>query len=108
MPPRDTAPGQLSGTLLIHGDHVIGAEVAPSISVTSSKYPSPSLMGLMFTHKTWYLSAFRAVPAGDPSGLGAMNPDRHIYARYSQSVSSRVDQVLGKINVCVCLMLTQQ
>ncbi|KAG8217580.1 Cys/Met metabolism PLP-dependent enzyme-domain-containing protein [Butyriboletus roseoflavus] len=27
-----------------------------------------------------------------------MNPDGHVYARYSQSVSSRVDQVLGKIN----------
>jgi hypothetical protein len=39
MPPRDV-PGQLSGTLLLHGDHPVGAEVAPSISVTSSEYLS--------------------------------------------------------------------
>ncbi|KAF8559646.1 cystathionine gamma-synthase [Imleria badia] len=76
MSPRDAPPGQLSGTLLVHGDHATGAEVAPSISVTSSK----------------------AVLGGDPHGLGAMDPDRHVYARYSQSVTSRVEQVLGKIN----------
>ncbi|KAF9227840.1 cystathionine gamma-synthase [Gyrodon lividus] len=76
MSPRD-APGQLSGTLLVHGDHAIGAEVAPSISVTST---------------------FKAVPHGDPDGLGAMNPDRHVYSRYSQNVSSRVEEVLSKIN----------
>ncbi|KIL00907.1 hypothetical protein PAXRUDRAFT_821101 [Paxillus rubicundulus Ve08.2h10] len=71
------APGQLSGTILLHGDHSVGAEVAPSISVTST---------------------FRAVPNGDPEGLGAMNPDKHVYSRYSQNVSSRVEEVLGKIN----------
>ncbi|KAF8844886.1 cystathionine gamma-synthase [Paxillus ammoniavirescens] len=77
MSPRDV-PGQLSGTLLIHGDHPIGAEVAPSISVTSTfRRPGPD---------------------GDPNGLGAMNPDGHIYSRYSQNVSSRVEEVLGKIN----------
>jgi len=36
MPPRDI-PGRLSGTILVHGDHVTGMEVAPSISVTTSK-----------------------------------------------------------------------
>ncbi|KAF8447887.1 Cys/Met metabolism PLP-dependent enzyme-domain-containing protein [Boletus edulis BED1] len=79
MSPREPAPGQLSGTVLIHGDQATGAEVAPSISVTSSK-------------------SFRRVPGDDLNGLGAMDPDQHVYSRYSQSVSSRVDQVLGKIN----------
>ncbi|OJA13577.1 hypothetical protein AZE42_09726 [Rhizopogon vesiculosus] len=64
-----SAPGQLSGTQLVHGDHGPGSEVAPSISVTTT---------------------FRAVPDG-----GAMD---HIYSRYSQNVSSRVEQILSKIN----------
>lgn len=51
--------------------------------------------------------AFRAVISGDPNDLGAMDPGRHVYSRYSQSVASRVDQILGKINVCVYLLLTQ-
>jgi len=77
MPPRDTAPGQLSGTLLIHGDDVTGAEVAPSISVTST---------------------FREPFDDGSNGLVETATDRHIYARYSQGVSSRVHQILGKIN----------
>ncbi|OAX41995.1 PLP-dependent transferase [Rhizopogon vinicolor AM-OR11-026] len=72
-----SASGQLSGTQLIHGDHGPGSEVAPSISVTST---------------------FRAVPDGDPEGVGAMNPGKHIYSRYSQNVTSRVEQILSKIN----------
>ncbi|KIJ69056.1 hypothetical protein HYDPIDRAFT_105627 [Hydnomerulius pinastri MD-312] len=76
MAPRDT-PGQLSGTLLVHGDHAVGREVAPSISVTST---------------------FRAIYDGDPEGHGAMQTDRHVYSRYSQTVMSRVEEVLGKIN----------
>ncbi|KAJ8581399.1 cystathionine gamma-synthase [Rhizopogon salebrosus TDB-379] len=67
-------PGQLSGTQLVHGDHGPGREVAPSISVTTT---------------------FRALPDGDPEGLGATN---HIYSRYSQDVTSRVEQILCKIN----------
>ncbi|KAF9233598.1 Cys/Met metabolism PLP-dependent enzyme-domain-containing protein [Melanogaster broomeanus] len=74
MSPRDV-PGQLSGTLLVHGDHAIGAEVAPSISVTST---------------------FRSVPNNDPEA--ALNPDKHRYSRHSQNVYSRVEEVLGKIN----------
>ncbi|OJA18746.1 hypothetical protein AZE42_01646 [Rhizopogon vesiculosus] len=72
-----SASGQLSGTQLIHGDHGPGSEVAPSISVTST---------------------FRAVPDGDPEGVGAMNPGKHIYSRYSQNVTSRVEQILSKVN----------
>ena len=45
------------------------------------------------------LVAFRAVPDGDPKGLGVMGVDRHIYSRYSQNVTSRVEQILSKINV---------
>ncbi|KAG6335202.1 hypothetical protein ID866_3873 [Astraeus odoratus] len=77
MPPRELQVG-LSGTVLVHGDHALGAEVAPSISVTTT---------------------FRAVPPdGDPDGLAAMNPHQHIYSRYSQNVTSRVEQILSKIN----------
>ncbi|KAH7889549.1 cystathionine gamma-synthase [Phlebopus sp. FC_14] len=76
MSPRDVA-GRLSGTVLIHGDHASGVEVAPSISVTST---------------------FKAVPDDDPESLGAMKSDRHIYSRYTQDVSSRAEQVLSKVN----------
>ncbi|KAL4077322.1 Cys/Met metabolism PLP-dependent enzyme-domain-containing protein [Scleroderma yunnanense] len=76
MPPRNT-PGQLSGTILVHGDHATGIEVAPSISVTST---------------------FRAGPNCDPDGIGAMNPNRHVYSRYSQTIYSRVEEILSKVN----------
>jgi cystathionine gamma-synthase len=87
---------QLSGTQLVHGDHGPGTEVAPSISVTSSEFSAPcqhnSLSIIIHV-------AFRAVPDGDPEGLGAMNPEKHVYSRYSQNVTSRVEQILSKINV---------
>ncbi|KIM65351.1 hypothetical protein SCLCIDRAFT_1212521 [Scleroderma citrinum Foug A] len=76
MPPRDI-PGQLSGTILVHGDHVTGIEVAPSISVTTT---------------------FRAPPNCDPDGIGATNPDRHVYSRYSQTIYSKVEEILSKVN----------
>ncbi|KAI6028472.1 cystathionine gamma-synthase [Pisolithus orientalis] len=76
MPSRDI-PGQLSGTLLVHGDRPLGAEVVPSISVTTT---------------------FRSVPDGDPAGLANANPYGHVYSRYSQNVSSKVDEILNKVN----------
>ncbi|KAG1855491.1 cystathionine gamma-synthase [Suillus tomentosus] len=69
---------QLSGTQLVHGDHGPGSEVAPSISVTTTFR--------------------RAVPYDDPERLGAMDPERHVYSRYSQNVTSRVEQILSKVN----------
>jgi len=39
------------------------------------------------------------------------NPSRHVYSRYTQQVSSRVEQILSRINVsdveasCTCLSL---
>ncbi|KAG1834354.1 Cys/Met metabolism PLP-dependent enzyme-domain-containing protein [Suillus subalutaceus] len=68
---------QLSGTHLVHGDRGPGTEVAPSVSVTSP---------------------FRIVSHGDPKGHGAMDPEKHIYSRYSQDVTSRVEQILSKVN----------
>ncbi|KAI6099918.1 cystathionine gamma-synthase [Pisolithus croceorrhizus] len=76
MPPRDI-PGQLSGTLLVHGDGPLGAEVAPSISVTTT---------------------FRKFSDDDAAGLASANPYGHIYSRYSQNVSSKVEEVLNKVN----------
>jgi len=73
---------KLNGTHLIHGDAIVpvtGGEVAPSISVTTT---------------------FRA-PNPDDSSLADIdmrNPSRHVYSRYTQQVSSRVEQVLSRIN----------
>jgi len=43
--------------------------------------------------------AFRAVPDVDLEGFGGLNSETHIYSRYSQNVTLRVEQVLSKINV---------
>ncbi|OAX41723.1 cystathionine gamma-synthase [Rhizopogon vinicolor AM-OR11-026] len=81
-----SAPGQLSGTQLVHGDHHgPGSEVVPSISVTTSEFSDKKLIDTQPRRV-----AFRAVPDG-----GAID---HIYSRYSQNVSSRVEQILSKIN----------
>ncbi|KAJ8585570.1 cystathionine gamma-synthase [Rhizopogon salebrosus TDB-379] len=72
-----SASGQLSGTQLVHGDHGPGREVAPSISVTST---------------------FRAAPDDDLEGIGLLDSEKHVYSRYSQNVTSRVEQILSKIN----------
>lgn len=91
---------KLNGTHLIHGDAIVpvtGGEVAPSISVTTSTfhiYPRPELA-------VYVLLAFRA-PNPDDSSLADIdmrNPSRHVYSRYTQQVSSRVEQVLSRINV---------
>jgi cystathionine gamma-synthase len=88
-----SVPGQLSGTQLVHGDHGPGREVAPSISVTTSEFSDTfQELGRDLIIEV----AFRALPDGDPEGLGATN---HIYSRYSQDVTSRVEQILSKINV---------
>jgi cystathionine beta-lyase/cystathionine gamma-synthase len=68
---------QLSGTHLVHGDRGPENEVAHSISVNSP---------------------FRNVSRGNPKGLGAIDHEKQIYSRYSQDVTSRVEQILSKVN----------
>ncbi|KIY46637.1 cystathionine gamma-synthase [Fistulina hepatica ATCC 64428] len=77
---------KLSGTDLIHGDREAvhgAAEVAPSISVSTT---------------------FRATPiepgAGpiDLSNVDLRNPEKHVYSRYTQPVSTRAELILSKIN----------
>ncbi|KAG2098532.1 pyridoxal phosphate-dependent transferase [Suillus cothurnatus] len=68
---------QLSGTHLVHGDRGPENEVAHSISVNSP---------------------FRNVSRGNPKGLGAIDHEKQVYSRYSQDVTSRVEQILSKVN----------
>ncbi|KAL0949721.1 hypothetical protein HGRIS_009761 [Hohenbuehelia grisea] len=67
---------------LIHGDAELGAqEVAPSISVsTTFRAPHPES---------------DVVPLSE---LDPRNPTRHVYARYTQQVSTRAEHILSKIN----------
>ncbi|RDX43374.1 cystathionine gamma-synthase [Lentinus brumalis] len=72
----------LNGTDLIHADDSLhGPEVAPSLSVsTTFRAPNPL--------------------EGPARGLGESdmwNPARHVYSRYTQSVSTRAERVLSKI-----------
>lgn len=117
----DTAP-KLKGTSLIHGDSLVkaGLEVAPSISVSTSgsfvqysewddllNYRLPTfIMGFFFKKKKKrdvLLSAFlqrkleESVP---PLEVDFRNPPAHIYSRYTQGVSTRVEHILSTINVC--------
>ncbi|KAI0722875.1 cystathionine gamma-synthase [Earliella scabrosa] len=71
---------KLSGTDLIHADDGLhGPEVAPSVSVsTTFRAPNPA-----------------EVPKEE---FDQWNPTRHIYSRYTQSVNTRAERVLSKIN----------
>ena len=84
---------KLSGTDLIHGDDGLhGPEVAPSVSVSTSKF------GLPGRHRhgmqevlTMVLTAFRLPnPMEEPpeEEFDMWNPSRHIYSRYTQGVST--------------------
>ncbi|KAI1796290.1 cystathionine gamma-synthase [Ganoderma leucocontextum] len=78
MAPKDT--NKLTGTQLIHADDELhGPEVAPSISVSTT---------------------FRAAdPTKVPKEVfDEWNPQRHLYSRYTQNVSTRAERVLSKIN----------
>ncbi|EIW61274.1 cystathionine gamma-synthase [Trametes versicolor FP-101664 SS1] len=72
---------KLNGTQLIHADDELhGAEVAPSISVsTTFRAPNP-------------------LETTDADEFDVWNPTRHIYSRYTQNVSGRAERVLSKIN----------
>jgi cystathionine gamma-synthase len=92
-------PRALSGTALIHADDVISPEVAPSISVTTSEHAHfPHLSSR--PHK---LPAYRhPVPGADivpELELDSQNPQRHVYSRYTQDISGRVEKILSAINV---------
>jgi len=83
MAPKSDKLEQLSGTDLVHADDArAGPEVGPSISVsTTFKYPDPSTNPAPFSE--W-----------DP-----LKPEtKHIYARYTQNVSTRAEKVLSEIN----------
>ncbi|CDO68712.1 hypothetical protein BN946_scf184652.g39 [Trametes cinnabarina] len=71
---------KLSGTQLVHADDELhGPEVAPSLSVsTTFRAPNP-LETVKEEFDMW-------------------SPKNHIYSRYTQSVSTRVERVLSKIN----------
>lgn len=76
---------KLSGTDLIHGDAGVLAtdrkEVSPSISVTTTfRAPKPE------------------EKASEEWDLDLQNPARHVYSRYTQDVSTRVEHILSKIN----------
>ena len=93
---------KLSGTDLLHADDDVprGLEVAPSISVTTSEF-----CGSVFCRVAHgqYITAFKQPDAWDPnvdwSKLYVRNPPRHVYSRYTQSVNTRAEIVLSKINV---------
>jgi len=78
-----TIKPKLNGTHLIHGDSiqsVPGAEVTPSISVSTT---------------------FRALTGTDEfshADIDMRNPSIHVYSRYTQQVSTRVEQILSRIN----------
>ncbi|THH02452.1 hypothetical protein EW026_g449 [Hermanssonia centrifuga] len=83
MAPKGDEKTPFTGTDLIHADDHVhrGLEVAPSISVTTTfRNPEPwnEKIGL--------------------DDLDAWNPSRHVYSRYTQGSTTRVEKVLSKIN----------
>ncbi|KAJ3855657.1 Cys/Met metabolism PLP-dependent enzyme-domain-containing protein [Lentinula lateritia] len=74
MTPKIRAVDLLYGDSSVHGERI---EVAPSISVSTT---------------------FRADPNELPlDAIDVQNPTRHVYSRYTQEVSTRVEHILGKI-----------
>ncbi|KAJ6538586.1 cystathionine gamma-synthase [Mycena sp. CBHHK59/15] len=69
------------GTELVHGDAALhrDQEVAPSISVTTT---------------------FRSPHPNEPAATDTdyRNPSRHVYSRYTQQVSTRVEHILSSVN----------
>ena len=87
---------------LIHdddGQHK--SEVSPSISVSTSKWPSLLLIRNPYVAAS--KTAFRHAHPDDKFTIedwDPRNPSRHLYSRYTQDVSTRVERILSKINVC--------
>ena len=104
---------QLKPTDLIHGDAHIAtrgdrAEVAPSISVSTSAFRQSDGRSLfavacfIITDSPHLPIAFRASLNAEDEMFDPVNfrdPTRHVYSRYTQDVSTRAEHVLSKINV---------
>ncbi|KAJ3741242.1 Cys/Met metabolism PLP-dependent enzyme-domain-containing protein [Lentinula detonsa] len=74
MTPKIRAVDLLHGDSSVHGERI---EVAPSISVSTT---------------------FRADPDELPlDAIDLQNPTRHVYSRYTQDISTRVEHVLKKL-----------
>ena len=95
-------------TDLLHADDEfnVGPEVSPSISVTTSPL-FYSYLGGCGLHISW-TPAFRQTESSPPIFTGQDFLERpelvrgtnvNVYSRISQSVSTRVEHVLSKINV---------
>ncbi|KAE9410373.1 cystathionine gamma-synthase [Gymnopus androsaceus JB14] len=69
---------KVKGVDLLHGDASVhgGYEVAPSIAVSTT---------------------FRRDPNISLDDIDVQNPVRHVYSRYTQDVSTRVEHILGKV-----------
>lgn len=107
--PKDRHPG-LATDLLHADDESHGPEVSPSISVTTSllflSYHNAS------SHHISWTAAFRQTESPEfteqdylerPELVRGSNT--HAYSRLSQSVSTRVEHVLSKINVSTYTLL---
>ena len=46
------------------------------------------------------------IPDAYSKEFDAWSPERHVYSRYTQGVSGRVERILSKINVCLGYTLT--
>ncbi|KAA1466212.1 cystathionine gamma-synthase [Dentipellis sp. KUC8613] len=83
MAPKDEKPSPLSGTDLVHADDEFhGPEVVPSISVTTT-FRQPRVPDI----------DIRDIP---PDAF--RTPKSHIYSRFTQNVSTRVERVLSAVN----------
>ena len=98
-------------TDLVHADHEFhGSEVSPSISVTTSS-SFPLYLDKSGHHISW-VSAFRQTessvfPVQDILDRPELirGTKANTYSRASQSVSTRVEHVLSKINVRIYTFL---
>lgn len=86
MAPSKTLPASTRlATRLLHGDHAFtgGSAVAPDLSLTTT-----------FRQKEY---------VGDlppnAEDMDMANPQDHVYSRYTQPISTRVEKVLGQICV---------
>ncbi|KAF8639426.1 hypothetical protein AX16_010281 [Volvariella volvacea WC 439] len=77
---------KLKGTDLIHGDNGLfsRSEVAPSISVTTTfRQPKPD--------------SSNSKPLSQTE-VDFRNPERHVYSRYTQEISTRAEHILSRIS----------
>jgi cystathionine gamma-synthase len=107
--PKDRPHG-LATDLLHADDGLHGPEVSPSISVTTSSSFSSYLN--MSGHHTSHTPDFRHTESPKFTAQDylehtelARSSNVHVYSRVSQSVSTRVEHVLSKINVSAYALL---